>query len=67
VDYVLDYAFENAIGDIRFGYSNTGTPSATNGMLSLSSVVGRRMPANGVLYFSSSSAGDDINWSTKEI
>lgn len=67
VDYILDYSIENASGDIRVGRSNTGTPSTTNGMLALGTIMGIRMKANQSLYFSSSVAGDDINWGTKEI
>ena len=67
VDYVLDYTLETAVGDIRTGYDNTGTPSTTNGMIANGSVVGQRMGAGQVLYFASSVALDAVNWSTKEI
>lgn len=65
-DYVLVVAIENSVGTIRWGYSNSGTPSATNG-LQAPSMLTLRLAANQSIYFASSSAGDDVNWTTKVI
>lgn len=66
VDYILVVSIENGTGTIRWGFDNTGTPSATNGNIA-DGTIQIKMPANGVLYFASSTAGDDVNWLTKEI
>lgn len=63
-DYVLAIAIETSVGTIRWGYDNTGTPSATNG-LQAPSMLTLRMAANQTVYYASSTAGDDVNWTTK--
>lgn len=64
--YNLIVTLENAAGDIRWGYDNTGTPSATNGNRALDSIE-RNLAGGQVIYFASSVAGDDVNWTTKII
>lgn len=64
--YNLIVTLENASGDIRWGYDNTGTPSATNGNRALDSIE-RNLAGGQVIYFASSVAGDDVNWTTKII
>lgn len=65
-DYILVAALETAVGTVRWGYDNTGTPSATNGLQS-PSMLTIRLAANQSIYFASSTAGDDVNWTTKVI
>ncbi len=62
--YVLVVTIENALGDIRFGFDNTGTPSATNGNIAPSQLT-LKLAASQVVYYASTVAGDDVNWSTK--
>ena len=66
-DYLLSYSFENAAGDIRESFSGAGTPSVTNGRLALGVQEDKPTAAGQALYFSSSVAGDDINWGTKDM
>lgn len=65
-DYVLVVSIESAAGTIRWGYSNNSTPSSTNGCQA-PSMLSIRLAANQSVYYGSSSAGDDINWTTKVI
>ena len=64
--YVLVATLENSAGTVRWGFSNSGTPSATNGNQAPSQLT-VKLAANQVVYFASSTAGDDVNWTTKEI
>lgn len=64
--YILVVTQENAVGTIRFGFDNTGTPSATNGNQAPSQLT-VRLAANQVVYYASSTAGDDVNWTAKVI
>lgn len=64
--YELVATIESAAGTIRWGYSNSSTPSATNGNQAPYQLT-IRIPANQSIYFGSSSAGDDVNWTTKVI
>lgn len=66
--YCLVVTVESATGTIRFGFDNTGTPGATNGqkMYQGEDII-VNLAASQVLYFASSTAGDDINWTTKII
>lgn len=64
--YVLIVTIENQVGTVRFGFDNTGTPSATNGNIAPSQLE-VKLEANQVVYFASSTAGDDVNWTTKII
>lgn len=63
--YVLFVSIETAVGTIRWGFDNTGTPSATNGLVDMPD--GLKLAANQVIYMASSTAGDDVNWTTKII
>lgn len=65
-DYVLLVSIENGLGTVRFGFSNSGTPSVTNGNAA-PGVLEIRMAANQSLYYASTTAGDDVNWTTKVI
>ena len=64
--YILVATIENSVGTVRFGFDNTGTPSATNGNQAPSQLT-IRLAANQVIYYASSTAGDDVNWTTKII
>jgi len=64
--YYLIATIETAAGTVRFGFSNSGTPSATNGNQAPSHFV-IPLLGNQVIYFASTAAGDDINWTTKII
>lgn len=64
--YVLVVTIENALGDVRFGFDNTGTPSATNGNIAPSQLT-LKLAASQVVYYSSTVSGDDVNWTTKII
>lgn len=64
--YILVASIENAVGTIRFGFDGTGTPSATNGNQAPSQLT-VRLTAGQVVYYASSTAGDDVNWTTKII
>lgn len=64
--YVLVATIESNSGTVRFGFDNTGTPSATVGNLAPAYLT-VRLAANQVVYFASSTAGDDVNWTTKVI
>ena len=59
--YLLIVSLENADGTVRFSYSNGGTPSATNGNIAPNH-LSIKMPANVSMYFGSSTAGDDVNY-----
>lgn len=65
-DYVLIAVIESASGTVRMGFSNSGTPSATNGVQA-PSIFEMRLAANQSVYYASSTAGDDVNWTTKVI
>lgn len=64
--YILVVTIENNAGTVRWGFSNTGTPSATNGNLAPGELM-VRLNAGQVVYYASSTAGDDVNWLTKVI
>lgn len=64
--YVLVVTQEVASGTIRFGFDNTDTPSATNGNQAPAQLT-LKLAASQVVYFASSTALDDVNWSTKVI
>ena len=65
-DYLLIINYESVKGTIRWGYLNTGTPGTANGNQAPSHLE-IYMPANSTLFFGSDSAGDTINWATKEL
>lgn len=62
--YILVATIEANAGTVRFGFDNTGTPSATNGNLAPGELK-VRLAAGQVVYYASTTAGDDVNWSTK--
>jgi len=62
--YLLVVAFENSLGTIRLGYSNSGTPSSINGIQPDTEEQFVLGPGE-VVYYASSVAGDDVNWTTK--
>ena len=64
--YVLVVVIETGVGTIRWGFDNSGTPSSTNGVKAPDNLI-INLEANQTVYFSSSSAGDIINWTTKVI
>ena len=64
--YVLVVTQENATGTIRWGFDNTGTPSATNGNQAPNELT-VKLAAGQVVYYASSTAGDDVNFTTKII
>lgn len=64
--YILVATVENSVGTVRFGFDNTGTPSATNGNQAPSQLT-VRLAANQVIYYASSSANDQVNWTIKII
>lgn len=66
-DYLLVISKENAAGQLRFSFSNASAPSATFGNKFNNEDIVVELAANEVLYISSTVAGDDVNWSTKEI
>lgn len=66
VDYILIATVENGAGTVRFGFSNSGTPSSTNGNQFGTDII-IRLRGGQVIYFASSTAGDDINWTTKTL
>lgn len=65
--YVLVVSKENEAGIIRYGLDNTGTPSTTNGNKMTSDDIVFSLAENEVVYFGSSTGGDDVNWTTKII
>ena len=64
--YMLVVTQENATGTVRWGFDNTGTPSATNGNQAPNELR-IKLAAGQVVYYASSTAGDDVNWTTKVI
>ena len=66
-DYVLVVSKENAAGVIRWSFENGGTPSATNGNKMTNSDIIFTLKSSEVVYFGSSTNGDDVNWATKII
>lgn len=65
-DYILVVTLETNVGTIRWGFDGTGTPSATNGNQAPNQLT-VRLTAGQVIYYASSTAGDDVNWTTKVI
>jgi hypothetical protein len=65
-DYLLVSTIENGVGDIRWSTENGGTPGAGNGNLAPGE-LSIKLAAGEVIYYASSTAGDDVNWLTKII
>lgn len=66
-DYLLIVTKENASGQLRFSFSNGGTPSTTNGNKFEGEHSIIELAASEVIYFGSDTAGDDVNWTAKII
>ncbi|GBE16994.1 hypothetical protein BMS3Abin15_00826 [bacterium BMS3Abin15] len=64
-DYTIIVSLENADGTVRWSFNNGGTPSATNGNL-VPNHIAINIGANKTLYFGSSTAGDDVNYTVIE-
>lgn len=64
-DYVIVVSLENSSGTVRFGLSNTGSPSATNGNQAPTH-LSLKLGAGKSVYFASSTAGDDVNYTLIE-
>jgi len=64
-DYVLVVTKENEAGTIRWSFENGGTPGATNGNQMWNDDIIFNLAASEVVYFGSSTDGDDVNWSAK--
>lgn len=65
--YVLVVTKENEAGTIRWSFTNGGVPSATNGNKMLSDEMTITLAGSQVVYFGSTDADDDVNWTAKEI
>lgn len=61
-DYMVVISKENAAGTVRWSFDNGGAPGATNGNKLTSDDLILHLAANEVVYFGSSNAGDDVNW-----
>jgi len=66
-DYVLVVTKENEDGVIRWSFENGGTPSSTNGNRMWNDNIIFTLKGGEVVYFASSTDGDDVNWATKII
>lgn len=64
-NYTLIVSIENAVGTIRFSYSNASPPSAAFGNLAPEHLA-IKMRANTPIYYASTVAGDDVNWTIIE-
>ncbi len=63
--YTMVVTLENAVGTLRWSFNNGGTPSATNGNIAPEQLT-IDLAANQVIYYASSTAGDDVNFTYKE-
>ncbi len=61
--YAITVTIETTVGTIRWGRDNAGTPSATNGNLAPGELH-ERLPGGRALYYASSTANDQVNWTT---
>lgn len=66
-DYVLVISKENAAGTVRWSFANVSAPSATYGNQLATNDVILELAGGEVVYVGSSTAGDDVNWTTKVI
>ena len=64
-DYTIIVSLENADGTVRWSFNNGGTPSATNGNLAPNHIA-LNIGADKSVYFGSSTAGDDVNFTVIE-
>lgn len=66
-DYVLVVSKENTAGTIRFSFDDGGTPSTTNGNKFTTDNIIVELAGGESIYFGSTDAGDDVNWTAKII
>ena len=66
-DYLLVVQRENEDGVIRWSFDNNGVPSATNGLKMDGQPIIVELRGGEVLYFGSTTDGDDVNYTTKII
>ena len=66
-DYVLVVTKESISGVLRWSFDNDSAPSATYGNRLLANEIIVELNGGDVIYFGSSNAGDDVNWTAKEI
>lgn len=66
-DYLLVITKENASGQLRWAFDDTSPPGATYGNKFNSEDIAIVLAAGQTLYVASTVAGDDVNWTTKEI
>lgn len=64
--YILIATIETGNGNVRFAFSNSGTPSSTNGNIAPAQ-YSVRLTSGQVVYYASDVANDVINWTTKII
>lgn len=64
--YVLVATPETSVGIIRWSFTNTGTPSTTNGNFAAGHLT-MKLAAGQLVYFGSSSGADSVNFTTKII
>lgn len=66
-DYLIVITKENEDGVIRYSFNNGGAPGATNGNRMWNDDMVIELRGGEVLYFGSSTDGDDVNYTTKII
>jgi hypothetical protein len=66
-DFILVVSKENSVGTIRWAFANTSSPSVTYGNRLSGNDLIIELAANQVVYIASSTAGDDVSWTTKII
>jgi hypothetical protein len=67
VDYLIVVSKENADGTIRFSFDNGGAPGTGNGNKMTSNDFIVELRGSEVLYFGSTTNGDDVNYTIKNI
>lgn len=63
--YEIWFIAETVAGNLRLGFSNSGTPGTTNGVIWDGKMIAVTLGPSDVIYVSSDNAGDTINWTTK--
>jgi len=66
-DFILVVSKENSAGTIRWAFANSSSPSVTYGNRLGGNDLIIELAANQVVYVASSTAGDDVSWTTKVI
>ena len=67
VDYLMVVQRENEDGVIRWSFDNGGAPGVTNGIKMDGQPIVVELRGGEVLYFGSTTDGDDVNFTIKEI